>query len=204
MAGFIMNPEDFVEYIKGIKTPDERSENFYNGEGRTIVSDNLLLYLKKMQKLNPTVLLVGEAPGYKGCKLTGVPFASEYQIVSEYFFNDGFKVRDPEKPDKELSAGAIWEVLREVDEKPLIWNIYPFHPVKPDGRNGKPRSRDIKLGKEILEKLLTMFDIKEIYCIGRVSMYALESDPIYKGYVRHPAQGGRTECIKRLKEIFKK
>lgn len=203
-----MSAKEFVEYIRGIKTIDDRSVNFYQGEEDSIVSSNLLQYLKKMQEINPSVLLVGEAPGYKGCKLTGVPFTSEYQIIKEDFFKEEFKVRYPDKPDKELSAGAIWEVLRDVEDKPLIWNIYPFHPSKPDGRNGKPRSRDIELGKEILAKLLLMFSIEKIYCIGRTSMFALQSDPrykhLYQGYVRHPAQGGRRECVNKLREIFGK
>jgi len=30
-----------------------------------------------MSKINPSILFLGEAPGYKSCRLTGVPFLSE-------------------------------------------------------------------------------------------------------------------------------
>jgi hypothetical protein len=41
------------------------------------IADNLRLYLDAMIKMKgKRVLLVGEAPGYKGCKITGIPFTS--------------------------------------------------------------------------------------------------------------------------------
>ena len=203
-----MKPEEFVEYLRNLETPDNNSFNFYREGYRepheaAITSKNLLQYLKKMQSINPKILLVGEAPGYKGCKLSGIPFTSEFHVLHEEFFRDGFEVLDAKKLDKEVSACAIWEVLGSINEIPLMWNIYPFHPLMADGRNGKPKSRDIKLGKAVLENLLTMFNIEEIHCIGTKSRDALANHPLFRGYVRHPSYGGRNECISRLKEILR-
>jgi hypothetical protein len=39
----------------------------------SIRRDNLYLYFQQMVKRHPQLLLVGEAPGYRGCRLTGVP-----------------------------------------------------------------------------------------------------------------------------------
>ena len=38
---------------------------------------NLRRYWQQMAILRPSVLLVGEAPSYRGCRLTGIPFTSE-------------------------------------------------------------------------------------------------------------------------------
>lgn len=38
---------------------------------------NLQIYLENMKILKPKVLLVGEAPGYNGCRYSGIPFTSE-------------------------------------------------------------------------------------------------------------------------------
>lgn len=202
-----MTPEKFVELLQEQKLSDKYRHNFYCpyekdlGEAR-MKSKNLLLYLKKMQELDPKILLVGEAPGYKGCKRSGIPFTSDYQIRNEDFFKEGFDVLDREAPVCENSAKVIWEVIVKTKQFPLMWNIYPFHPSTVDGKNGKPKSEDIKLGKQILDSLLTMFDIKAIYCIGRKSMSALSSHRLFKGYIRHPAHGGSRECARKLEEIL--
>ncbi|HEY9893691.1 MAG TPA: hypothetical protein V6D37_18225 [Candidatus Sericytochromatia bacterium] len=39
----------------------------------SIRRDNLYLYFQQMVKRHPQILLVGEAAGYQGCRLTGVP-----------------------------------------------------------------------------------------------------------------------------------
>ena len=202
-----MTPDEFVEYLRTVETPDNNSFNFYrhgyrDPEEAAITSQNLLNYLRIMQDLHPTILLVGEAPGYKGCKLSGIPFTSEYHIIHEDFFKDGFKVLDIDNVDKEVSASVIWNVIRHKNVMPLMWNIYPFHPLKENGGNGKPKSKDIRLGRSILDSLLTMFDIKDIYCIGTTSRDALNNHPLYRGYIRHPSHGGKNECTRRLNEIL--
>jgi len=57
--------------------------------GNTIASQicrkNLKLYLNKMIEARPSHLLLGEAPGYKGCGITGIAFTSE-RILSENKF----------------------------------------------------------------------------------------------------------------------
>lgn len=203
-----MTPKEFVQYLQGIETPDNNSFNFYRQSYRAsndelLVSNNLERYLAKMQKLKPTVLLVGEAPGYRGCKLTGIPFTSEYQVVHDEFFADGFEVLNGEAIDKENSATLIWSVLSQVKNKPLMWNIYPFHPENINGKNGKPRSRDIRLGRDILDLLLQMFNINEIYCLSSIARDAMCHHPLFRGYIRHPSYGGQTECRVRLREILK-
>lgn len=48
--------------------------------------NNLRLYLNQISQLRPKVLLVGEAPGYHGCRFTGVPFTSEYILLRDNSF----------------------------------------------------------------------------------------------------------------------
>jgi hypothetical protein len=45
--------------------------NLYFGDSREseIRKNNLRVYLTKMKVVNPRFLILGEAPGYKGCRL---------------------------------------------------------------------------------------------------------------------------------------
>lgn len=58
--------------------------NLYRGKSTNsqMRRENLGLYFKKMIELNPSFLLLGEAPGYKGCRLTGIPFSSERIVAN--------------------------------------------------------------------------------------------------------------------------
>ena len=202
-----MTPEEFVKRLQEMKPSDEYRHNFYcpseedPGEAR-MKSKNLLLYLKKMRELDPKILLVGEAPGYKGCKLTGIPFTSEYQILHKDFFKEEFEVLNIDNPECENSAKIIWDEIGKTRQIPLMWNIYPFHPSTIDGRNGKPNANDVDMGKDILEKLLTMFNISYMYCIGRKSEGALKNHELFQSYVRHPSHGGSKACKKSLEYIL--
>lgn len=44
---------------------------------------NLREYLATMFLTSPKILLISEAPGYQGTKLTGTPFASEHPVLSK-------------------------------------------------------------------------------------------------------------------------
>ena len=52
--------------------------NFFDGAvpGNAQRRQNLAIHLREMQDRSPTVLLVGEAPGFRGMRITGVPFTN--------------------------------------------------------------------------------------------------------------------------------
>ena len=203
-----MTALEFVSYIRGLKTPDFESFNFYanfhiDPQEAVITRKNLLRYLMQMYKLHPKILLVGEAPGKDGCALTGIPFTSEYQIIKESFFNYGYEVYNTLSPKKERSATAIWQILSNKSEMPLMWNIYPFHPFNSTTRkNRTPNKEEIKLGTDVLNKIIEMFNIKRIYGIGRTSSNILKNHPLYVDYIRHPSYGGQSICQKQLEDIL--
>ena len=65
----------------------EAMPNVYNQYGYGSIENqirrkNLLIYLNKMYQLKPRIILIGEAPGYRGSRLTGVPFTSEHLIIN--------------------------------------------------------------------------------------------------------------------------
>lgn len=182
------------------------SENLYAGNSKEsmIRKHNLLTYLMKMKSLNPKLLLLGEAPGYKGCRLTGIPFTSESILANHAFFKnlDFHFIND--KLESEQSATIVWNVLQDYREKPLIWNIFPFHPYdgKNQNTNRTPNENELELGKVYLLKLLDIFNIEIIAAVGRKPESKIKEVSIKSHYVRHPANGGKTKFINGINKIM--
>lgn len=185
------------------------SENLYKGKSfeSSIRKWNLELYLDKMKQENPKTLLLGEAPGYKGCKLTGIPFSSEKIIYHNDFFSDKeYKfVNRKEGLEGEQSATIVWEELSKYKIKPLIWNIFPFHPFKENNLNSNrtPNKMELRLGKEILIELLKIFKISNFLAVGRKPELMLKEINIQALYIRHPANGGKKDFCLGLSEYLK-
>lgn len=156
-----------------------------------------------MIELKPETILVGEAPGYNGCRLSGIPFTAERNITIEYKnkylfgLNNGYKIRYINKPQSESSATIVWEYLKLKDIYPLIWNAFPFHPhLENDTEsNRKPKIEELEFGKKIFEKLINMYNINKIIAIGNTANETLLKMGFNCRKVRHPANGGKNEFI---------
>lgn len=170
-----------------------------------------------MKKRNPSCLFVGEAPGYRGCLLSGIPFTDEYTLVYNRFFyqlNSSIKVKiemdNTIKPQTETSSRVVWDCLDQLPEKtiPLMWNIYPFHPSTVENTNTNrpnrtPNKAECELGKIILKRLLSCFEIKQLYAIGRTSEQILKKEYSDIVYLRHPARGGSSTFKQMFSDIYK-
>ena len=179
-----------------------------------ICCDNLEKYLSALWKIQPKILLVGEAPGYRGCALTGVPFTAEYnmmQMENEVLGAEkGYVVLDEKKGhyQKEGSATTIWSALEGVTFMPLLWNIFPFHPYKAGNKrtNRTPTAKEMAQGVRYVRDLLAIFDsIEQIYALGRKAEGQLKAFFTDREimYIRHPANGGATMCKRGIEAIEK-
>ena len=189
-----------AKFIKSLQDANvEEARNIYMGNSREsqIRRHNLNLYLNYMKTQKPKVILVGKAPGPKGCGLTGIPFTSEFILANNIFFAN----RDFQFINKELqkgpSATMVWDCLEKHESKPLIWNIYPFYP---HGKN--PNKDEINFGREFLFDLLKMFSIEKIAAVGRDAQSGLKGSDLSYQYVRNPANGGKAEFNKGIDEIM--
>lgn len=173
---------------------------------------NLRRYLRDMKKRRPAAMLLFEAPGYRGCRLTGVPVTSRrvllegvaplgllgrergYQDVPEQGF---------ERVQGEQSATILWRTLAELGVAPLIWNSVPFHPQRP-GRmlsNRPPRAAELAQGRDYLVEVLSHFRPRVLVAVGRSAQGSVAALGLEHHALRHPAHGGSGEFVAGLRVL---
>ncbi|WP_224484609.1 uracil-DNA glycosylase [Robertkochia aurantiaca] len=157
---------------------------------------NLEWYLIQMYPLNPDTLLIGEAPGYKGAALTGIPFTSPEILKTHRFFIPlALQRKKPVLPTGERTASVVWNELNRYEKLPLLWNIFPFHPYRKGNKssNRSPMKSELRKGLTVCKELLKIFEIKTVITIGKKSSEALQEAGIYHLAIRHPSYGGIRE-----------
>lgn len=166
----------------------------FSRAGNAVRRKNLLGYFSKMREISPKVLMVGEAPGYRGCGRTGVMFSSEKLMLQHPFFAEKtmFGVEDPSAAMAELSASIVWKTFDNLKFYPLMWATYPFHTHKPGdpASNRAPRPEEVLLGREFLKRVMDLFKIEKVVAVGRVAEHNLADLGIVATPIRHPSHGG--------------
>jgi uracil-DNA glycosylase len=173
--------------------------------------DNLTIYLEEMLGRAPKVLLVGEAPGFRGMRITGVPFTNrgmfEGSANSFGLFGPGkgyVLPLDAAGVPAEPTATVMWKVLAELEFLPLLWSAFPWHPHLP----GKPRSNrtptpaEVALGTPFWRSLAEIFAIHTAVAVGNVAHRSLQRSGLEVPKVRHPSHGGRSGFKRGLEELF--
>jgi uracil-DNA glycosylase len=127
------------------------------------------------QRTQAELLLVGEAAGYRGARVSGIPFTSERQLTGS--------------GPAEATATIVHRVLDELGltEHVLLWNVVPTHPHRPGepDSNRRPRAAEIDASRPFLEQLA---EGRQVVPAGRVAEAAIGA-----AGVRHPSHGGANE-----------
>ena len=208
-----MSPEAFVEKLANTLIPEDAANPFdYSNPRNETRRNNLTRYLEQMLERKPRVMLVAEAPGYKGMRLTGVPFSSRHHIEHGVMngtlmgIHNGYMVPDdPDLPGiREQTATIVWRTLEPLGIAPIHWNSYPFHPHKAGQplTNRKPRIPEVELGREFLEIMIDMFSVEQVIAVGNTAHDALARIGMDVEKVRHPAQGGKNDFVAGINRLL--
>jgi uracil-DNA glycosylase len=145
-----------------------RTWNFYrDGAGAEQRAERLAAYLAA--RAGAELLLVGEAPGYRGARISGIPFTSERQLSGT--------------GPAEATATVVQAALAELGltDRVLLWNVVPTHPGTATS-NRRPTAGEVRTGSEFARELASG---RRVIGVGRLAAEALGAP-----YVRHPSRGG--------------
>jgi uracil-DNA glycosylase family 4 len=135
--------------------------------GSALLRERLRAYLDA--RAGAEMVLVGEAAGYRGARVSGLPFTSERQLTG----------RGP----AEATATIVHRVLAELglEEAVLLWNVVPTHPGTATS-NRRPTRAEIGAARAFLAEVTRG---RQVVAVGRVAAETLGAP-----YVRHPSHGG--------------
>jgi uracil-DNA glycosylase len=138
-----------------------------------VLQGRLADYLER--RSGAELLLVGEAAGYRGARISGIPFTSERQLTGA--------------GQVEASATIVHRVLEELglEEHVLLWNVVPTHPHRPrePESNRRPLAPEIEAARPFLDVLASE---RRVVPVGRVAEAVLGTAGI-----RHPSHGGASD-----------
>lgn len=176
-----MDAESFVARLAHARIGD--TFNFYGGgAGADERRVRLRAYLES--RGGASTLLVGEAAGWRGARLSGVPFTSERQLTGRGL--------------AEATATIVRRTLAELaaEDDVLCWNVVPTHPHAP-GRaasNRRPTACEVRDSLPFLAELAAD---RRVVAVGRLAQRATGAP-----YVRHPSHGGAKEFRDALRDLL--
>jgi hypothetical protein len=158
------------------------THNFYReGERAPLRRDRLAAYLE--ERAEAPLLLVAEAPGWRGARVSGIPMTSERQLTGE--------------GPAEATATIVHRVLAElgIAGDVLLWNVVPTHPHltgRPE-TNRRPTRAEVEASAPFLRRLACG---RDAIPVGRLAYAVLGG-----AYVRHPSHGGAAAFREGLRRI---
>ena len=169
---------------------------------------NLRLYFEELAEIRPSLMLIGEAPSYRGGRLTGIAFVSETVMLSGVAIasapghilgaDRGYrKATDGPKLSTEASATMVWGTIASIEPLPLLWNAFPFHPFHAGEplTNRVPSAAELAIGAKFIEQLLRIFRFERVVAIGNQAASSLSQLEVAHVKVRHPSMGGKNEFV---------
>ncbi len=155
-------------------------------------------------------LLVGEAPGYQGCRYSGVAFTSERLLGEGAIPRIAPTARLSKRhiPFSEPSATIVWGTLYQLGmaEETVLWNALQMHPFRPGQiwSNRTPTREELAAGAPAMRMLRDIFPSAKVIAVGRKAEGLLADMGIATfATVRHPANGGASEFARGLRELLR-
>ena len=170
-----MEPLELVEQLAHTRI----GATFNQYAASQALRDRLQAYLAA--RAGAPVVLVGEAAGFRGARISGIPFTSERQLTGS--------------GPAEATATIVHRVLAKlgVEDEVLLWNVVPTHPGS-ETSNRRPTRGEVEAASPFLAELTRG---RVAIAVGRLAAGVLEAP-----HVRHPSHGGAAAFEEGLQRAF--
>jgi hypothetical protein len=158
-----VSPDTFVATLAVARI----GETYNQYADSSVRRDRLVAYLGETERAR--VVLVGEAAGYRGARVSGIAFTSERQLTGA--------------GPSEATATIVHRVVDElgVADDVVFWNVVPTHPGSVRS-NRRPTRAEVLASLRFLEQVTAG---RDVVAVGRLAA-SVTGAP----YVRHPSHGG--------------
>jgi len=207
-----MNVEQFIERLGGIALRnvfnpyrDQCAEHDHLNSA-SIRRMNLRNYIQAAHDCGAESVWLGRDCGYRGGRRTGIALTDEFHLP---ILNSQFGIRGTQKATlggtlKERTATEVWKIIREVDQRIFLWNVFPFHPFE----EGNPMSnrrhtlREFEQCKDLLLELLEWLRPRRIITLGADAHKGIARLGLTASLVRHPSYGGHLEFAAAIRRLY--
>ncbi len=208
----MMNSKKYVDRLSGVSFPDVfnpyRDVCGEHDHSRSVAIRrvNLQKYLDAVLVGGIDSLWLGRDCGYRGGRRTGIALTDEIQLpaLEQHFEFDGISKATVGLPVKERTATEVWKIIREVNAKVFLWNVFPFHPFETGNSmsNRRHTTREFDQCKDLLLGLIDWLKPKKIITLGADAHREVERLGFKSSLVRHPSYGGHIEFAVAIRKLY--
>lgn len=167
---------------------------------------NLISVLECVLDYRTKTLWVARDLGYRGGRRTGLALTDEANLDKLNQIFNGVSVEKVTSGPivKERTASVIWNMVEDIGEPVLMWNVFPFHPHEPGKRlsNRSHTRKERELSRPIFDALMKMIAPEQLVSIGQEARKLLGNVDVPVSSVRHPSYGGQREFEDGIRAIY--
>jgi len=208
----LKTPQSFVAALSRIRLRSvfnpyaDRCPEYDRHDAARIRRRNLVRYLEGALETNVDTMWIARDLGYRSGRRTGIPITDELHLARAAATMGGVQLNRATlgPPVAERTSTVVWRMLARIGDPILLWNAFPLHPHeagKPLSNRGHTRA-EREATWPLTLALIGMVHPKRLVAIGRNAAEALAGSDVPMHTVRHPSQGGQSEFVAGMREIY--